>query len=253
MLPKRVIPLLMLHRQQLYKSVGFGRFNYIGDPLVAVKIFNEMAAQEICLVDTDPCRNGGTPDFALLKDIAGECFMPLSYGGGIRSVADARKVLYSGFEKIVVNSALHQNPTLLNELVAELGSSSVVVSVDYKTRNGRATVHTEGGKNDTGKPLADYIRHAEDGGAGEILLTSIDHEGKMAGIDTAPLALLKNGLGIPLVVSGGIGSQAHIKEAFDHGADAVAAASLFVYKGAFNAVLINYPEKTQLKKLFAQP
>lgn len=240
----------MLHKQQLYKSVGFGRFTYIGDPLVAVKIFNEKLAQEICLVDTDPCRYGGTPDFDLLKDIAGECFMPLSYGGGIDSVAGARKILYSGFEKIVVNSALHRNPSLLHALVEEFGSSTVVASVDYKTVGNKTSVFTDGGKTDTGKDPADYIRRLEDGGAGEILLTNIDREGGMAGADLQPLAALKTSLGIPLVVSGGIGSPEHIREAFEHGADAVAAGSLFVYKGPLKAVLINYPEKSELKKLF---
>jgi len=245
----RVIPLLMLHQQQLYKSIAFGKRTYIGDPLVAVKIFNEKEAQEICLVDIDPCRDGKSPNFGLLKDIAGECFMPLSYGGGITSVETAKKILYSGFEKIVVNSELHRNFNILSELTTDFGSSSVVVSVDYKNVNGIPTVFSNGGKKNTEKNVFDFLKQIEDAGAGEILLTSIDRDGSRSGVDIELLKRLKDKHGIPLIISGGIGKMAHIEDALAHGADAVAAGSLFVYKGSLNAVLINYPEKAELKKL----
>lgn len=245
----RVIPLLMLHKEELYNSTQFGSFRYIGDPLIAVKIFNEKEAQEICLVDIDPSRENKPINFSLLQDIAGECFMPLSYGGGIRSLNDAQQIIYSGFEKIVVNSAAFHQPNLIGELVKELGSSTIVLSLDYKMTPKGRTVHVDGGKTNTGKSVLEWIQLHQDIGVGEILLNNMDLDGMQTGQDLPFLQSLTPHLTTSCISVGGIGNLSDIQQVLKTGIDSVAASSLFVYKGNLNAVLINYPDQQIIENL----
>ena len=250
MINKRIIPFLMLHMEQLYKSVQFSNYTYIGDPLIAVKIFNEMLAEEICIVDVDPSRYGKPIQFELLSDIAGECFMPLCYGGGINSSNDVRKILYSGFEKISINSVVHSKGfSFVEELVSEFGSSTIVVSVDYKMTPSGLTVFSNGGTKNTGVKLIEFIKKINDLNVGEVVLNCIDRDGMMTGLDLVTLSEVSKLLNNPIIGCGGVGNIIHITEGIDAGVNAVGAGSLFVYKGALKAVLINYPNESVINSI----
>lgn len=246
---KRVIPFLMLHKGLLYKSKQFGEFNYIGDPLVAVKIFNEKEAQEICLVDTDISRNNGKINFDLLRDIAGECFMPLSYGGGVKTIEDIRKLNRIGFEKIILNSVIHENPDFVKQASTEFGTSTIIGGIDFRKQETEYLVFSHGGNKNTGKTVEEMAKFLESSGAGELLLNDIDRDGTMKGLDLELIENVSKMVSIPVIASGGVSDLNSIKEGFASGADAVAAGSLFVYKGPLKAVLINYPDRNKIESL----
>lgn len=248
---KRVIPFLMLRDELLFKSKQFSSFCYIGDPLVAVKIFNEKEAQEICIVDIDPQRTNKPINFKLLKEIAAECFMPLSYGGGIKTLEDIRKVLYAGYEKVVLNSILHENPIFLGEAVKEFGSSTIICGIDYKAENSKYPIYFKNGTQKSDKNVITFSKDLEEQGAGELFINNITRDGSMDGMNLEILKNVCEEVNIPIIAAGGIGSLKDIKDGFSTGVNGIAVGSLFVYKGNLNAVLINYPDSIVLQNLMS--
>lgn len=250
MLSVRVIPCLLLRNQGLVKTVKFQHPTYVGDPINAIRIFNEKEVDELVFLDISATVEGRGPNWPILADIAGEAFMPLAYGGGIRSVADARRVLSLGFEKVVVNTAAVEDPTLVAQLAAEFGSQSVVVSIDVKKSFlGQYQLLTRSGTGKTGRDPVDFAIEAQRRGAGEIFLNAIDRDGTMAGYDTALLRAVTSKVGVPVIACGGAGKLADFSAALtDGGASAVAAGSMFVFHGKHRAVLITYPAPDDLAR-----
>src|ERR1700704_2462036 len=248
MLKTRVIPTLLLRGAGLVKTTAFRNPVYVGDPINAIRIFNEKEVDELVLLDITASRTGKGPAFATIENIASECFMPVAYGGGITGVEQIRKILGAGVEKVVINAAALLNPQLVRDAVREFGSQAVVVSIDVKRKLlGRYEVYGDGGTKSTGHEPAAYARQMEDLGAGEILLAAIDRDGTMKGYDIELVAKVTSALGIPVIASGGAGSIADFaKAAKQGGAAAVAAGAMFVFHGPHRAVLITYPDQAEL-------
>jgi imidazole glycerol-phosphate synthase subunit HisF len=244
----RVIPCLLLSGERLVKTVRFKQPTYVGDPINAVKIFNDREVDELTILDIGATRERREPPFDHLREIAGECFMPLSYGGGIRTIGHARRLFSIGIEKVVINSAALETPSLLTAIADEYGSQAVIAGIDAgKDWLGRSRVFTRAGTNNSGRTPLQHAESVVANGAGEILLTSIDRDGTMAGYDVEMVQQLSAAVPVPLVACGGAGTIAHLAEAIKAGASAVAAGSLFVFAGPRRAVLINYPSAAELK------
>src|SRR5262245_16732953 len=200
----RVIPTLLLRGAGLVKTTGFRNPVYVGDPINAIRIFNEKEVDELVLLDITASRTGKGPAFATIENIASECFMPVAYGGGINSVEHIRKILGTGVEKVVINSAALLHPDLVREAAREFGSQAIAVSIDVKRRLfGRCEVYCDGGLKGTGHDPVTYARKVQDLGAGEILLASIDRDGTKAGYDLDLVARVAAAVGIPVIASGG--------------------------------------------------
>lgn len=255
MLRTRVIPALLLRDESLVKTVRFGKFTYVGDPCNTVRIFNELEVDELVFLDIAATREGRPPNLALLSDIANECFMPLGYGGGIRSFEDAQAILKLGFEKIVVNSSAVENPRLVTELAHHFGRQAVIVSIDVKRDLlGHHRVRTRSGTHNTGRDPVVWAREAERLGAGEILLTSIDREGTWEGFDIDLVKSVTHAVRVPVIAQGGAGSLAHIGAAVRQAAaSAVALGSMVVFQKKGMGVLVNFPDPAQLEKELAMP
>lgn len=240
----RIIPALTMQHLDLVKTINFKDPRYIGDPVNSVRIFNNKDVDEMCILDITATMEQREPDIDFLREIASEAFMPLGYGGGIRTVEHAKAIFRIGFEKVIVNSLLFDNPGEVKKIVDFAGSQSVVASIDYKNDMlGRAGVITHDGRSKTRKSVAEMIKYVEELGVGEILLTSIEHEGRMSGYDLKMIENLE--ADVPVILNGGAGKIEDIKAAFDAGADAVAVSSFFVYYGAGRAVLINTPSEEE--------
>ena len=242
MLRTRVIPALLLHGKSLVKTKNFRKFSYIGDPANTVRIFNELEVDELCFLDIKAARERCSPDFDVLQDIATECFMPLSYGGGVECLEMAKKVFDIGFEKIILNSAAHKTPELITKIANIYGSQAVVVSMDVKNHmwKGRCIVTQGGTKWQNNSPVA-WACHMENLGAGELLVTSVDHESTWNGLDIELIQDISGAVSIPVIAHGGAGRLEHIKQAVDAGASAVALGSMVVYQKKGMGVLINFP------------
>jgi cyclase len=252
MLSPRVIPVLLLNNERLVKSIKFKSFNYIGDPLNAVKIFNEKEVDEITILDISEKKLNNAPNFKLIEEIASECFMPLSYGGGI-STLEQIKILFSiGIEKVSLNTILHSNPQLVNEIVNQFGSQSIIASIDVKKNIfGKYEVYTKSGTLNTKHDPVSFAKKMQALGVGEILLNSIDRDGTMNGYDFDLILNITSQIDIPLVACGGAGNLDHMKKALNESkASAAAAGSMFVYHGKHNAVLINYPNQKDIRSLY---
>jgi cyclase len=251
MLHARVIPCLLMRNSGLVKTVRFKDARYIGDPINAVRIFNEKEVDELVFLDIGSANTRSAPNFELLADIASEAFMPFAYGGGIASIEHIRRLYGLGVEKVVLNTAAAAQPQLVSEAAALAGSSGVVVSIDVR-RNwmGKYSVCVASGAHDLKREPAAYAREMERLGAGEILLNAIDRDGTMDGYDLELVRQVCEAVSIPVVAAGGAGSLHHFREAADAGASALAAGSLFVFHGKHNAVLITYPEYEELESLF---
>ena len=246
LLRKRIIPVLLLQGRGLVKTKQFSDPVYVGDPVNAVKIFNEKEVDELILLDiSDRTREKG-PDFDYLKEIASECFMPLCYGGGIRSTNDIRKLLRTGVEKVAVNTCAVTAPAFVKEIADMFGSSTLVVSMDVKKDIfGRYCVAAAGGKRKVSLNPEKFAELAESLGAGELMVQSVDRDGTMKGYDTALLKRVAVAVSIPVVACGGAGSMEDIESVFSEtSVSAAAAGSIFVFKGKHRAVLINYPERS---------
>jgi cyclase len=252
MLRPRVIPVLLLNNDKLVKSIKFKSLNYIGDPLNAVKIFNEKEVDEISILDISEKLRSKEPNFKLIEEIASECFMPLSYGGGI-STLEQIKILFSiGIEKISLNTVLHSNPQLVNDVVNQYGSQSIIASIDVKKNLfGKYEVFTRSGTVNTKHDPVFFANKMQSLGVGEILLNSIDRDGTMKGYDLDLILNITSKINIPLIACGGAGNLDHMKKALNESkASAVAAGSMFVYHGKHNAVLINYPNQNDIENLY---
>lgn len=251
MLRARVIPCLLLRKAGLVKTVKFSNARYVGDPINAVRIFNEKEVDELVFLDIDATPSGAGPNFELLADIASEAFMPFGYGGGIRTIDQVKRLFGLGVEKIIVNSAIASNPKLISQAAEIAGRSSVVASIDVRRSwIGRYSVVVNCGKTDTMRDPVEYAKFVEQLGAGEILLNSIARDGTMSGYDLELIKRISEAVSIPVVAVGGAGELGHFLEAVNCGASAVAAGSMFVFHGKHRAVLITYPSYKELEALF---
>jgi cyclase len=248
MLRTRVIPVLLLRGESLVKTVRFGRYVYVGDPCNTVRIFNELEVDELCVLDISATREGRGPNLALLADMANECFMPLAYGGGIRSFAQAEALFRLGIEKVVLNTAAVESPAVVTEIARHYGSQAVVVSIDVgRDLLGHARVRTRAGSHATGLEPVAWAREAERLGAGEILLTRIEREGTWDGFDLELVRSVTAAVGVPVIAHGGAGSLADVGRVVrDGGASAVALGSLVVFQKKGMGVLVNFPTPKEL-------
>lgn len=248
MLRTRIIPCLLLRDASLVKTVRFSKFDYIGDPANTCRIFNELEVDELTFLDITASREHREPNDDVLQKIADECFMPLAYGGGIRSVKTAERILRIGFEKIILNTHPFEDPTIITELARAFGSQSVIAAIDVKKNIfGTYQVYARSGtENWKYHPLA-WARELESRGAGEILLTSIDREGTWKGFDIELTAQVAAAVSIPVIAHGGAGTVAHIGSVVKKGlASAVALGSMVVYQGKDLGVLVNFPDTEEL-------
>jgi len=246
----RIIPCLLLRNSGFVKTRRFVDPVYLGDCFNTVRLFSEKEADELVILDITATPAGRPPNFDLLKQLAGECFMPVAYGGGIKSMDEMRRLFKAGFEKVVLNTEANRNPKLVEEAAREFGSQSVIVSIDVRRKVfGRYEVFVNGGRQATGfDPLA-AAKRASDSGAGEVLLTSIDRDGLMEGYDLEITRRVADAIPVPLVACGGAGKLSHFREVFHDGrASAAAAGSLFVFVGKHRAVLITYPSQSDLAR-----
>ena len=252
MLRPRVIPCLLLKGDGLVKTVGFESENYIGDPMNAIRIFNDLEADELVFLDIEASKKGDLISVDFVKKVGEEAFMPFAVGGGIRNTEDIKKLLKSGAEKVVINTNLVENPNLIKETSDIFGSQSIIASIDAKrTLNGNYKVFTFGGTKETDKNPVEVAKEAEKQGAGEILITSIDKDGEMGGYDLELIKMVSESVEIPVIACGGAGNLEDFVIAIKKGdASAVAAGSLFVYSGKEKGILINYPEKDELEEIF---
>ena len=251
MLRTRIIPALLLRNQSLVKTVRFGKFSYVGDPCNTVRIFNELEVDELLFLDITASLEKRPPNYQLLTDIASECFMPMGYGGGIKSVEDAKAVFGIGFEKIVVNTYGIENPSFIYQLASEYGSQAVMASIDVKKNIwGQYQVRSHSGKQKTNQKLIHWAKELESLGAGEILLTSIEQEGSWKGFDLDLVKSVTEAVNIPVIAHGGAGTIGHIEDVVQKaGASAVALGSMVVFQKQDMGVLINFPQKRHLEKI----
>lgn len=247
----RVIPVLLLKDGKLVKSVKFKNHRYVGDPINAVRIFNEKEVDELAILNISASANNLGPDYRKTEEIAGEAFMPISYGGGITSKEQASKLFYCGIEKLIINKAAHTHPALISQIANDYGRQSIIASIDVKKNIwGRYKVYIGNGRINTGKDPLLFARECEKKGAGEILLNSIDNDGTYKGYDMALTKSISSSINIPLILCGGASEISDFRKAMDHGASAVAAGSMFVFQRPHNAVLINYPSRKELLRIF---
>jgi imidazole glycerol-phosphate synthase subunit HisF len=250
MIRPRVIPALLLKGQGLVKTVKFKDPKYLGDPINIVRIFNDKEVDELALLDITATPENRGPQFELLKNITSEAFIPLAYGGGIRSMEDVRKLLSIGIEKLIMNTSAVENSSLIRETADYAGSQAVVASIDVKKNFlGKYEVFTRCGQKKTG---LDPVKHAiemEKMGAGEIIINSIDRDGTMQGYDLDLVRRVADAVSVPVVACGGAGNLTHVSEAIKQGhASAAAAGSIFVFQGPLRGVLISYPTPKELKE-----
>lgn len=250
MLRTRVIPCLLLKGQGLVKTIKYKDPRYVGDPINAIKIFNDKEVDELMLLDITASVENRGPSFDTIENVASECFMPLAYGGGIRNLQDIRKILAMGVEKVVLNSAAISKPELIAEAAQEFGSQAVVVSIDAKKKFfGGYEVMAARGKKSIGLNPVDFARQMEVHGAGELLLSAIDRDGTQNGYDLELIEQVAHAVNVPVIAVGGAGNvDDFIPACKSSGAAAVAAGSMFVFTGKHRAVLITYPTRAQLEK-----
>jgi len=251
----RVIPALLLKGDGLVKTVRFDRPTYVGDPLNAVKIFNEKEVDELVFLDITATREGRAPSITRISEIATECFMPLGYGGGITTVDQIQEILETGVEKVVLNTSAVHDPQLVKEAARRFGSQAIVASIDVrKSWLGRYRVEVRGATEKTGYDPVHLARELERLGAGEILLNSIDREGTFSGYDVPLIRSVADAVRVPVIALGGAGKVQDFRTAVvEGGASAVAAGSLFVFHGPHRAVLINYPTQEVLRRELFEP
>ena len=251
MLRTRVIPVLLLEDGGLVKGVKFRNHKYVGDPINAVKIFNEKEVDELVFLDISATNENREPDYLLISDIASEAFMPFGYGGGISNVSQIEKLFSLGVEKVILNSSANSNPSLITEAVLVSGSQSVVVSIDVKKSFfGNYEVYTNNGKKRTNQDPIAYAKKMQDLGAGELIVNSIDREGTATGYDISLLKKISDAVVIPVVALGGAGNLQDLADVINQTAiSGLAAGDLFVFHGKHKAVLITYPKYSELENL----
>jgi len=245
MLRPRITPCLLVHEGGLVKTVRFRDPTYVGDPINAVRIFNEKEADELVVLDIDATANGVAPDFAMIANLAAECRMPLCYGGGVTTVEQAKKIISLGVEKVALSAAAVADPALISAISDAVGRQSTVVVIDVRKRTlgGKFDVYTHNGTRKSGMTAIEFAEAMQAAGAGEIVLNSIDRDGMMKGYDVALARQLRAAVNIPISILGGAGSLDDIEGLVrEVGVIGAVAGSLFVFKGKYRAVLINYPQ-----------
>ena len=245
----RVIPVLLIHNHGLIKSKKFKDYRYVGDPINAVKIFNEKEVDELAIIDITATKQKRRPDIQQIQEIAGEAFMPLSYGGGITNIDEVKEILFTGIEKVIINKAAMADPHLISRIAERFGSQSVVASIDVKKNIwGKYIVATDNGTVNSNFSPVEFAVKCEQMGAGEILLNSIDRDGTYKGYDTDQIKAVASSVSIPVIACGGASNIDDFRSAVINGdASAVAAGSIFVFQRPHNAVLISYPSASELK------
>lgn len=244
MLRSRIIPCLLVHKRGLVKTVNFKDPKYVGDPINAVKIFNEKEVDELMVIDIDATVEGREPDFEMIKNIAIECRMPFCYGGGVKTVAHAKKIISLGAEKVAISTAALQNIKLLKDIADAVGTQSVVVVIDIKKKKffGGYEIVTHNGKKSADVKLESFLKDLNEIGIGELVINSVDDDGKMSGYDFKLFDMIRKETEMPMTILGGAGSIEDIGLAIErYKTIGVSAGSLFVFKGKYRAVLISYP------------
>lgn len=247
MLRPRIIPCLLVHDKGLVKSVHFKQHKYVGDPINAVRIFNEKEIDELMVIDIDATVENREPDYVMIERLAAECRMPLCYGGGVKTVEQAQKIFSLGVEKIAISSAVFDDLSLIQRMGEKVGTQSVVVVLDVKKKLlGGYEVYTHNGKKKTGKNPVEFAAELEKLGVGEIVINSIDQDGQMRGYDLDLIGKIREVITIPMTVLGGAGTLSDIGILIKKfGIIGASAGSLFVFKGIYKAVLINYPTRVE--------
>lgn len=243
----------MLHRGGLYKTTSFASPKYIGDPLNAVRIFNEKEVDEIIIVDIDASRYGKDPDYKMISNLAKECCMPLCYGGGVKNVDQFKQIIELGVEKVAISSGAINDEKIISEAASKVGNQSVVGVIDIKKTGllKKPEVVSLNATLRTGLDPVELAKKFQESGAGEIVLNFVDCDGKMKGYDFRLIDTMRSYISVPLTILGGAGSLEHLQELMRrYGIIGAAAGSLFVFKGKFRAVLINYPNKEEKERLF---
>jgi cyclase len=249
----RIIPVLLLLNKGLVKTIRFKNPTYVGDPMNAVKIFNDLKADELVFLDITATKENRTPPLDLLRKIAEEAYMPFAAGGGVKTLDHARGIINAGAEKVVINTGAVETPDLIEQAAAHFGNQSVVVSIDAKKNAaGAYEVFTHSGGKATALHPAEVARQSEALGAGEIMINSIDRDGTFEGYDVELVKQVADAVRIPVIACGGAKSYENLAEPYRAGATAVAAGSLFVFVGRKRAVLINYPEKEEMEEVFGK-
>lgn len=255
MLLTRVMPCLLLRNTALVKTVQFKNASYVGDPVNTVKIFNEKEVDELILLDITATNENRDPNFDLIAEIATECFMPFTYGGGVNSIESLAELFAVGVEKVALNSKAVESPEFVREASARFGSQAIVISIDVKKKMfGGYEVISRSGKNKSGHDPVSFARLMEEKGAGEILLNAIDRDGLMDGYDLDLIASVSEAVTLPVIACGGAGSVEDFGRAVNEaGASALAAGSMVVYQGLNRAVLINFPTQAELSAVVDRP
>lgn len=248
MLRPRIIPVLLLRNNVLVKTIGFKNEKYIGDPINAVHIFNDLRADELVFLDIDATDENRIIDTDFVKQVGEEADMPFAVGGGIRTIEDIRRIIAAGAEKVVIGTAAVTDPDLVQQASAAFGSSTIAVCIDVKKKFlGGTVVWTHGGKKSTSLSPVAFAKQMEANGAGELIIQSIEKDGSMTGYDIDLIRSIAEAVSIPVVALGGAGKPEDLRAAWKNGfANGLAAGSLFVYQSARRGVLINYPEKGAL-------
>jgi imidazole glycerol-phosphate synthase subunit HisF len=250
-LTTRVIPCLLLKGAGLVKTIRFEDPKYVGDPINAVKIFNEKEVDELIFLDITATREGKGPAFATIEDITSECFMPVAYGGGVATVEQAQRIVSMGVEKIVLNSAALHAPEVVANVSRRIGASSTVVAIDVKKDLlGRYHVYDAARRKTTDRGPVEHAQQMAAAGAGEIFVNDVNRDGTLAGFDLTLVRTMTSAVDVPVIVCGGAGGLDDLRRASAAGASAVAAGSLFVYMGKHRAVMISYPPYAVLQDLF---
>jgi imidazole glycerol-phosphate synthase subunit HisF len=248
MINARIIPCLLLSDGGLVKTVKFRSPRYVGDPINAIRIFNDKEVDELIVLDIEASVKGRKPNLPLLRKLASECFMPIAYGGGIKTLRDIKDIISLGIEKVIINTAAVEDPKFVQQAAKMFGSSTIIVCIDYKKAFlGGNKVMTKSGTQASPYKVEAFAALMEENGAGEIVLNSIDRDGTMGGYDFEMIEKIARSSGVPVMAMGGAGTIAHLKKAiYECNAAAAAAGSMFVFHGEHKAVLINYPEKKLL-------
>lgn len=250
MLRSRIIPCLLLHQGGLVKTRQFKEPKYVGDPLNAVKIFNEKEVDELMFFDIDATVKGQEPNISLLRSLAVESRMPLCYGGGITQADQASRIISTGFEKVSISAAALARPALIKEMSEAIGSQSVVVTIDVRVNSlfTGYTIYTHNGRQKHKLPLLDFCQQAVSLGAGEIIINSIDRDGQMSGYDLTLGRQVRSIIETPMTMIGGAGNMDHMQDLIDSvGIVGAAGGSIFVFKGFYRAVLISYGRPKRLQ------
>ncbi|MBT5632664.1 MAG: imidazole glycerol phosphate synthase subunit HisF [Nitrospina sp.] len=253
MLNSRVIPCLLLQNGGLVKTLKFAKPKYVGDPINAIRIFNDKEVDELIVLDISASKEKRDPDYALIEKFAGECFMPLCYGGGVNSVRQARQLFALGVEKVCLQTAALEDPSIITRISDNFGRQSVVVSVDIKKSwMGEYKLYRSIDGKKVKQPWLLYLQHVANAGAGEIVVNSVDLDGTMAGMNLELIREAASAIKIPLIAMGGAGSLSDMRDAIQVGASAVSAGAFFVFHGPHRAVLITYPDYRELEKLLGK-